>query len=282
MEFHSFNNIDHFLEHCLPVMQQAEVANSLIMGIALKLRENLYYYGKDRPFLGAVMQQEKIVSAALMTPPHNLVLNCTRQECTAAWNLLANGLLDSGWTPPGVLGISEHARAFAEEWCRLTGSRYEMRMHERLYELRTVLIEPPAPGFMRPAQSGDFDLVRLWQHAFVHEALGDVEPLPGAERIRKRIENQELFLWVDSDPVSMAASTRPMGKGIAIGDVYTPPKLRRRGYASALVASLSQHLLDSGYDYCTLFTDLSNPTSNAIYLRIGYHPVCDYDLFKFL
>lgn len=282
MEFRSFHNINLFLEQCLPTLQQAEVANSLIMGIALKLRDNLNTYGKDRPFLGAVMQEEKLISAALMTPPHNLVVNCSSQGCKAALTLLAERLLESGWSPPGVLGISQHARAFAEEWCRLTGSRYEMRMHERLYELRTVLIEPPAPGFMRLAQSGDYDRVRLWQHAFVHEALGGDEPLPGDERIMKRIENKELFLWIDSAPVSMAAMTRPMGKGIAVGDVYTPPELRRRGYASALVASLSQHLLDSGYDYCTLFTDLSNPTSNAIYQRIGYRPVCDYDLYKFL
>jgi hypothetical protein len=26
---------------------------------------------------------------------------------------------------------------------------------------------------------------------------------------------------------------------------------------------------------CVLFTDLANPTSNAIYRRIGYQPVCD-------
>jgi uncharacterized protein len=32
-------------------------------------------------------------------------------------------------------------------------------------------------------------------------------------------------------------------------------------------------LLDNRY--CCLYTDLANPTSNAIYYRIGYRPVCD-------
>ncbi|MEO2005035.1 MAG: GNAT family N-acetyltransferase [Candidatus Poribacteria bacterium] len=48
------------------------------------------------------------------------------------------------------------------------------------------------------------------------------------------------------------------------------PELRGRGYASALVAKLSQHMLDSGFSFCVLYTDLANPRSNAIYEKIGY------------
>jgi len=55
----------------------------------------------------------------------------------------------------------------------------------------------------------------------------------------------------------------------------------RQGYASALVARLSQHLLDLGYQFINLFTDLQNPTSNAIYQKIGYRPVCDFRMYKF-
>jgi predicted GNAT family acetyltransferase len=58
--------------------------------------------------------------------------------------------------------------------------------------------------------------------------------------------------------------------------VYTPPRFRNRGYASMAVATLSQRLLEAGYDFCTLFTDLANPTSNHIYQAIGYRRVCDF------
>jgi predicted GNAT family acetyltransferase len=34
-------------------------------------------------------------------------------------------------------------------------------------------------------------------------------------------------------------------------------------------------LLDRGHRFCFLYTDLANPTSNSIYMRIGYEPVCD-------
>ena len=78
----------------------------------------------------------------------------------------------------------------------------------------------------------------------------------------------------------MALQTRPTQHGIGVGGVYTPPELRRRGYASSCVAALSQRLLDAGFEYCTLYTDLSNPTSNDIYQQIGYRPVGDVQEIK--
>jgi hypothetical protein len=44
------------------------------------------------------------------------------------------------------------------------------------------------------------------------------------------------------------------------------------GHASALVAALSQRMLDTGKKFCFLNTDLANPTSNDIYRKLGYLP----------
>jgi hypothetical protein len=66
-----------------------------------------------------------------------------------------------------------------------------------------------------------------------------------------------------------------------IGPVYTPKKFREHGYASACTAAVSQYLLDSGRKFCTLFTDLANPTSNKIYQMIGYEGVGDVDEYRF-
>ena len=38
---------------------------------------------------------------------------------------------------------------------------------------------------------------------------------------------------------------------------------------------MSQKLLGEGRKFCFLYTDLANPTSNAIYQRLGYQPVSD-------
>ncbi|MBJ6958567.1 GNAT family N-acetyltransferase, partial [Vibrio cholerae] len=54
-----------------------------------------------------------------------------------------------------------------------------------------------------------------------------------------------------------------------IGGVYTPPEFRKKGFASKLVANISQIILDSG-KFPSLLTDLDNPTSNHIYKEIGF------------
>jgi predicted GNAT family acetyltransferase len=79
----------------------------------------------------------------------------------------------------------------------------------------------------------------------------------------------------------MAAHTGPTPNGVRVGAVYTPPELRGRGYASACTAAVTQRLLADGRRFCFLFTDLSNPTSNSIYQKIGYRPVCDVDQYRF-
>ena len=75
--------------------------------------------------------------------------------------------------------------------------------------------------------------------------------------------------------MSLAGFGGPTPNGIRIGPVYTPPDLRGRGYGTAVTAEVSRLLLDRGHRFCFLYTDLANPTSNAIYMRIGYEPVCD-------
>ncbi len=40
-------------------------------------------------------------------------------------------------------------------------------------------------------------------------------------------------------------------------------------------------MLAEGREFCSLFTDLSNPTSNSIFQKIGYRPVCDVAEYRF-
>ena len=98
---------------------------------------------------------------------------------------------------------------------------------------------------------------------------------------QQRIASGEIFMWDDGEPVSMAGSARPTRRGICINAVYTPHPQRKRGYASACVSALSQLLLNRGYEFCMLYTDLTNPTSNAIYQAIGYEPVIDSTMYRF-
>ena len=122
--------------------------------------------------------------------------------------------------------------------------------------------------------------------AFGEEVLDENDP--GRTEARAAVEHRlaghdgGFALWEDEGRVvSVSGWGGPTPNGIRVGPVYTPPELRGRGYATALVAELSQSLLDGGRRFVFLYTDLANPTSNAIYERIGYVRVAESAMVSF-
>jgi predicted GNAT family acetyltransferase len=83
-------------------------------------------------------------------------------------------------------------------------------------------------------------------------------------------------LWeVDGTPVSMAMLRAPAADVSRIGPVFTPRDQRGHGYGSAVTAAAADLAHRSGTPDVVLFADLANPTSNAIYQRIGFEAVAD-------
>jgi len=176
---------------------------------------------------------------------------------------------------------------FAELWSRHTGDTAHTHMRQGIYALEQV--EPPSAvsGSARVATVDERELVLRWLIAFLEEAGSAAERSVARDRAEAALDHRLSsssagnLLWEDeNEPVSLAGWTGPTPHGIRIGPVYTPPELRGRGYATALTAELSQRLLDGrlfdgGRRFCFLYTDLANPTSNAIYERIGYRRVAE-------
>ena len=198
--------------------------------------------------------------------------------------LLAEDLCEHHPTLPGVLGPVGAARSFAETWQELAGQPYRKKKAQRIHRLEKVIPVEGVPGRLRRATEADRELLMKWFVAFAAEALGeDVDPHTAARSVEAYLgtEGVGLYLWEDRRPASTAGRSRPTPNGVTVNYVYTPPERRNKGYASACVAALSQRLLDEGYRYCFLFTDLANPTSNRIYKAIGYEAVCDVDEYGF-
>jgi predicted GNAT family acetyltransferase len=277
-----YQNAQEFLARAQPTLESNEVVNSLLLGIALNVSRHPEQF-KAQPYLALVEDEQGMVAAAVMTPPHNLLLTGERAENREALQLIAQDLQKDLWPVSGVFAPAPIAHAFAEVWQSLVGRPHRDGRRERIFSLSQVIPPRPGPGRMRIAMLNDLELVMRWFTAFTEEALN--QKVEGEEEIRQwaevRITSGNCYLYEDGKPVSMAACSRPIVKTISIGPVYTPPELRGRGYASRCVAALSQLLLDSGWQYCCLFTDLANPTSNSIYQQIGYRPVCDFNEYTF-
>ena len=218
----------------------------------------------------------ELVLVALRTPPYNLVLAGAGEE-RMAW--LAEQLAGRSFDPPlpGVLGANAEAEAFAMRWGALHGIEPRCGRRQRIYECLAVRPAERTDGTLRRAGEGDVEFVTGCIDGFQRDAevlpAAYVDPRKQAER---RIATGEVFLWVHaSRPVSIAALTGSTPTGARVSLVFTPPELRRRGFASALVAALTEHAYANGLERTFLYTDLANPTSNHIYQEIGYEPVCD-------
>jgi predicted GNAT family acetyltransferase len=102
----------------------------------------------------------------------------------------------------------------------------------------------------------------------------------GTEVVRRRLAAGHLWIWEDDAPVAMTGLFAEVCNVVRVGPVYTPPDRRNHGYASSLVAALSRVVLERG-QRCILYTDLENPTSNAIYRAIGYRAVAEALRYRF-
>jgi uncharacterized protein len=286
MNLKTYTDPAKFLELAQPFLEENETANNLILGVTLRLKE-MPEWTETPPYLSTIQNEEgKIILVTAITPPHNLLLAsgpaAAESEVEAGLQALAENLRADGWPVPGVNAESGLSRRFAQTWARMSGKSYAVETEERVYELRQVIPLPNPPnGRLRLAMVDDLEIVLSWHNAFNMEIFGVEDNERSQKFVSRRIEAGDIYFWDDNGPVSMAVRTRPIPHAASVGGVYTPPEKRGCGYASACVAGVSQIILDSGKQFCNLFTDLANPTSNSIYQKIGYKPVCDFTVHVF-
>jgi len=280
MQLQKHADAAEFLSVAGSVLDVDEARHNLIYGICSTLVDAPGSY--PGAYLWTI-QDDEVIGAAVMTPPFNLVV--ARPSTRDALPFAARALHEQGVGVPGVTGALPEAEEFAQAWEVLTDAKPRLRMSQGIYAARAVRLPDDVPGEPRPARSDDRALVVDWLRAFEVEAMpadtphGDLE-----EIVERRLTGSTagFELWNDgSKPVSLCGYGGRTPHGIRIGPVYTPPELRGRGYASALVARITQRLLDLGRDYCFLYTDLSNPTSNRIYTNLGYELICESAEYAF-
>jgi hypothetical protein len=272
-----FENVIEFARHVEPFLVKREAENNLLLGL-IPLAMNY----SSSPYMGCVEHEDEVIAVALRTPPRGLILS-TMDE-TASLELIAQDVYALFGSLNSVSGPRPIVSAFVDYWRARSGQSYRLDMQMGNYCLEHVRPVANVRGEGRRAAEQDRGLLVEWFHAFENEAFGTADRVEAEEAINRwfKTPSSIILLWFDEGrPVSLAGSSRPTPHGIRIGPVYTPPEYRGHGYASACTAALSQQMLDSGYRYCFLYTDLSNPTSNRIYQNIGYEPVCDIDSYRF-
>ena len=234
--------------------------------------------GPDDPVFGWWRTRSGAIDGVLVqTPPRPMLFSALPAEAVPA-------AVDAvGGRPLTAVNLTAEAvDAFVAEWRRRQHVTTRVARRTRLYRLDHLRPpDPSPPGRVRLAERADHDLVRGWFLVF-HDEIGEPRPDAPDEPLADRIDYGGVLLWEDGDrPVSMVISSRPEAGMVRVQSVYTPPALRGRGYAGATTAAASRSALDNGARDVVLFTDLANPTSNALYRRLGYRPVEDRVIVEF-
>ncbi len=274
-----FPDAQSFLDACEAYLMRAEIENALFIGLAQALRQATEP-PRLAPYFAAVRDGEELACCAWRTVPDKI--GSSRTARSAALQLLAEDAHRACPEALEVLGPEPTVLELAERMAQLRGTQPKKRMAQRLHSLTRVNELQGLPGGeLREARENEQELVEAWMSAF---AVDIGEPLP-AEVVREltlhRLRTRSLYVWErEGRVVSMAAWSGKTPNGVRVNFVYTPPELRGNGYATACVAELSRLLLEQGNRFLCLYTDLSNPTSNAIYRRVGYEPVCDTGVYR--
>jgi len=286
MEARFYEEVDDFYDIAYPFLLAREAENNLLLSILNTLKENIHDIEKKRPLLFSLKDSDDVKLISLRIPPHDLLISYMDNLDTI--EVLVEELIKRNEKIPGVLSFKEAADKFAELWCEKNSLKPNLFRKERIYKLVEVSKDTIGKRQFSVASKTHQSIVLKWAGEMMKEAIADVtedDIEQTTNQLRKEFEENKskMFLLFDNnEPVSMVRKAGKTPNGNFVNFVYTPPSLRRKGYATECVAKLSKQLLEEGNKYCFLFTDLSNPTSNSIYQKIGYKPVIDENHYKFL
>ena len=142
MEVERVDGVADYTDLVQPVLSRATARHNLILGLLDVLRRRPDSYQGFH--LWAVRDGDRVVGAAIQTPPYNLALARPIDEASIA--PLAGAIHDAGVRLPGVVGGLPEAEAFADAWLDLAGGTTETITRQGIYELTAVRDDGHADG----------------------------------------------------------------------------------------------------------------------------------------
>jgi RimJ/RimL family protein N-acetyltransferase len=155
-----------------------------------------------------------------------------------------------------------------------------------LHQLRVPpLLSRPGVRCRMPRED-ELEQVSQWRHDYSVELLGRpasdaVLAASRAEMRRSQDDGRNFVLELDGALVAYSAYNAATPRCVQIGGVFTPPPLRGRGYARAVVAGSLLAARTRGVERSILFTGVENHAAQAAYRALGYERVGDYGLVLF-
>lgn len=270
-----YDKVEDFLNINEEILLKKEALNQLILFNAYTNRDK--DINKDILF-GRVEDRYGISLIFCNVSPYNLLIHNLKEEVNDSIKVLVDYIIENKIDISGINSSKKICEKFIEYYKEKTKCKFHERLAMDVMELRKLnqIILPK--GYFREAIGKDLDLIIDWHIKFAKEALNeDIAVESFIERLATRIRNGAMYIFEDENhvPVSMAAFTKQLKKGISVSLVYSDARKRGMGYGVAVVYNLSKLYLERGNEFCSLFVDKRNPVSNGVYTKIGYKIIED-------
>ncbi|MET7293369.1 GNAT family N-acetyltransferase [Streptomyces griseoloalbus] len=281
-DWHLTEDVDEFLARAGDFLRSRPGRHVMALTWAERLRtRGADAFGTEAPVFGVLERAGEVHATFHRLTPRAL---CPTPLTPEQADALAAHLAALGHSLPCVSADHDTATAFAEAWQRHTGATPKLRdTRLRLYRLGTLTPPEPLPaGRSRVLGEQDLQEVMFWCGEFA-KAVGEDVTIDAGTWAGTRYADKRYTLWEtpDGTPVSVAGMNPLIGGQIQVDVVYTPAHLRGHGYAGAVTAEVSRAALAAGARDVVLFADRSNPTSNALYQRLGYRTLTDWSAYDF-
>ncbi|MGW3421607.1 GNAT family N-acetyltransferase [Streptomyces phaeochromogenes] len=281
-DWHLTEDVDEFLARAGDFLRSRPGPHVMQLTWAERVRKRgADSFGTEAPVFGMLERAGEVHATFYRLPPRALGLSSLTPEQADS---LAARLAALGHSPSRVSADHGTATAFAEAWQRHTGATAKLHDTQvRLYGLGTLTPPDPLPaGRGRVLGEQDLDEAIFWCGEF-SEAVGEDVAINADTWAETRYADKRYTLWEtpDGTPVSIAGMNPLIGGQIQVDIVYTPAHLRGHGYAAAVSAEVSRAALAAGAKDVVLFADVANPTSNALYQRLGYRALTDWAAYDF-
>jgi len=229
----------------------------------------------------AALEGDRIAAVVAHYWNHNLVF-----QAPIHLPSLCRAVVEASQRPiSGLIGPNDQVN-LAKEALQIDESCVQMDESENLYSLR--LDDLILPGILssgtvsgRRIEPRDLELIAEWTAAYSVEALGEKDSPQLVQRCRASVERSlaKGRTWVlehHGRPVACSSFNTAIEEAVQVGGVWTPPKLRGRGYGRSVVAASLLDAQSEGVHKAILFTGESNIPAQRAYAALGFRHIGDY------
>jgi len=191
----------------------------------------------------------------------------------------------------GLIGPHDQVVA-ARRGLGLMGRATYIAEREILYAVPLAKVSPPAPLLdgrvvCRHGCLEDLALLTDWRAHYGTETSGEIETEAVRRRNRETLERyvangEQWVLEAAGTPVAASTFNARLADTVQIGGVWTPPELRGRGYARAVVGGSLLAAREAGTKRAVLFTPERNLAAQRAYESLGFRPIGDYAITIFI